>query len=424
MRNRGVLCGGILMVTILFIPLGALAHARLLTATSESDTPTYDRGESAAADTCPIRTGFENSLETDHFILQWTNNSSHRADNIADPAIVRETAEYLETAWGKYVDTFGKAPYRAPGKDKIVVTFRDLDCFGQAGPPDAPIVLDSDNWVEKPGIRKPTSAHELFHKLQYAFGYRTKWNPNPPFKWFTEGTAAWAEVFVWQRVSGAYKIKELFANPDLDLYESEDCALPFWIFFETRYETMFHENPLVAFFKEYERTGNEKAILSRMIGRLYGPMDNFFALFSLERQSGYWLKPQRGSLYASILGPDGKNIVPRLKITEVPVHMGENYRKSSSVPKFGSGYYRFKLAPNTEGRFLHITVTGKPVNGASCIVGWEKEGTCANETPSPQESHGRYTFVERIDLQKSDSVMVIISGGGKGGEYTISASVS
>ncbi len=43
---------------------------------------------------------FENRYETDHFILRWTNLSSHSEDNISDRQIIKDTAEYLETAWG------------------------------------------------------------------------------------------------------------------------------------------------------------------------------------------------------------------------------------------------------------------------------------------------------------------------------------
>ena len=35
---------------------------------------------------------FENSYETDHFVLKWTNQSRHSKDNISDPQIIKETA--------------------------------------------------------------------------------------------------------------------------------------------------------------------------------------------------------------------------------------------------------------------------------------------------------------------------------------------
>jgi hypothetical protein len=73
---------------------------------------------------CPL---LENQLETQHFILKWTNASSYAADNISEPEIVRETAGYFEAAWDELTSLFGRIPYLPPGKSKIGVIFHDLD---------------------------------------------------------------------------------------------------------------------------------------------------------------------------------------------------------------------------------------------------------------------------------------------------------
>ncbi|MGA2402775.1 MAG: hypothetical protein ABSG91_13900, partial [Syntrophobacteraceae bacterium] len=174
---------------------------------------------------------FENRYETDHFVLKWTNRSRHSRDNISDPQLIKQTAGYLETAWGKYTALFGRNPYMAPGRDKIEVVFHDFDCYGLADPPNGPIQFNAHCWVNNSGIRQPTSAHELFHKVQYAYGYKTRWNPQEPYLWFTEGTAAWSEVFVWGRVSRTCKVDTIFRDTKLGLYEAEDMAMPFWIYF-------------------------------------------------------------------------------------------------------------------------------------------------------------------------------------------------
>jgi len=118
---------------------------------------------------CP---SFENQLETEHFIFRWTNASSHAADNISDPEIARETAGYLEAAWDKLTGLFGWTPYVPPGGSKIGVIFHDLECYAYADPPEGHIELNSSVWMRMPSIRQSTSAHELFHKLQYACGYK------------------------------------------------------------------------------------------------------------------------------------------------------------------------------------------------------------------------------------------------------------
>jgi len=254
---------------------------------------------------------FENRMETDHFVLQWTNKSSDSNDNIGDRSIVEETADYLETAWAKYVSFFGRKPYTPPGIDKVHVVFRDIDCYGVADPPDEPIQFNAAAWVKNRGIRQPTSAHELFHKLQYAYGYKTKWHPQKPYMWFTEGTAAWSEVFVWGRVSRTCKVDEIFKDTKLDLHEADDMAMPFWIYFVGGNQDHSDNKLMVTLFEKCEKLGNERLALDEVILENYGPRDKFFAAFANQRKNNFW-----GNCcdpYKCILGPEGNDLVSEVK---------------------------------------------------------------------------------------------------------------
>jgi hypothetical protein len=255
---------------------------------------------------------FENRYETDHFILRWTSKSFDSRDNIRDPQIIRDTAGYLETAWAKYVELFGRRPYTAPGKDKIEVVFWDLGYFGVSDPPDGPIQFGADAWVNNPAIRKPTSAHELFHKLQYAYGYKTKWEPEKPYKWFTEGTAAWSEAFVWGRVSNDCKVDTLFKDCKMDLYEADYTAMPFWIYFVQGNQEHPNDHLMVKFFEKCEQLQNVRLALNEVIQETYGSVDGFFKAFAAERKNGFWSNACV-SPYKCILGPDGKDLVGKVK---------------------------------------------------------------------------------------------------------------
>ncbi len=255
---------------------------------------------------------FESRFETEHFILKWTNRSTHSRDNIKDPRVIRETAEYLETAWKKYAALFGRTPYTAPGKSKIEVVFKDLDCYGIADPPDGPIQFNAYAWMKEKGIRQPTSAHELFHKMQYAYGYKTKWRPNRPFTWFTEGTAAWAEVYVWGRVSRACKVDEIFKDTSMDLYEAEETAMPFWIYFVQGNREKANDELMVKLFERAEQLKDERQALNEVVLEAYGSVDLFFASFSKDRRKSFWGE-SCALPYKCILGPDGKDLVEKVK---------------------------------------------------------------------------------------------------------------
>lgn len=277
-----------------------------------------EAADPAPASRCPSEVAcpsFENRLETEHFILRWTNASSHLADNLTDPEVVNQTACYFETAWGKLTGLFGRTPYLPPGSSKMEVIFHDLDCYAYADPPGGPIELNSFVWMRMPSIRQSTSAHELFHKLQYAFGYKTRWPPGKPMLWFTEGTAAWAEVFVWGRVTRSCKIEGMFHDMDMDICDAEDMALPFWIYFVSGNIGVPKDRLMVKFFEKYEeKKGDVDSALFDVILDSYGSVDSFFRLFAQERKRDFWPEPgQQPCNYTHILGPDGRDLVSEIK---------------------------------------------------------------------------------------------------------------
>ena len=260
------------------------------------------------------RPSFENKLETEHFILRWTNASSHAEDNISDPELVRETAGYFEAAWTRLTELFGRTPYVQAGSRKVEVIFHDLECYAYADPPEGPIELNSSVWMRMPSIRQSTSAHELFHKLQYAYGYKTRWTPSRPVPWFIEGTAAWAEVFVWGRVTRNCKMEDMFKNVSIDLYETDDIALPFWIYFVSGNRDTPKDRLMVKFFEKCEKTGDVDEALFDSIRDAYGSVDSFFLRFALARKNDFWREAGPDSCsYARILGPDGKDLVCEIK---------------------------------------------------------------------------------------------------------------
>lgn len=408
---------------------GEDAFARFFTALGSPLLRDRDRDEIDEMMDADLPT-FDHVLETDHFILRWTNSWTHAADNLADPAIVSETAGYLETAWVRYNSVFGRAPYPPAGSTKIEVNFWDISGYGVASPPDGPISFDAAEWQAQPGIRQPTSAHELFHKLQYAFGYRTVWIPVSPYKWFSEGSASWAEVYMWQRVSAAYKVTTLFNTPDLNLYNSEYSALPFWIFFDTRQRDTADDIPLVGYLQRYEMTGQEETALGEAIdadwpvNNVYGQLDTFFALFSRDRRIGAWKQtPMGGQPYATIRGPDGAAITPSLAMTTVPLGSGDTYTTVGNVSGLGSDYYRLVFEPDANAKTLTISVTGVAGGNYSYYNIWEKAGVFKLAT-FPAGVTGSFSFSKLIDLASADALVFIISGRGAGGGYTLNASLS
>lgn len=412
----------------LYEECGEAAWHRLFLGLSNPKLTRAEREEIEAEIDADLPT-FEHSTETDHFILRWTDSSANATDNIADAAIITETGGFLEMAWDRYAAGFGRTPHTPAGASKIEVVFYDIPgAHGVASPPDGPIQLNSDSWVTTPGLRRSVSAHELFHKLQYTFGFRTSWNPPSPYKWFSEGTASWAEVYVWQRVSGSYKITDMFANPDLNLYDASYSALPFWLFFEARQKSNAADNPIRHFLETAEPAGNLSGALEQVIdeewspNNVYGQLDSFYALFARERRIGAWRTGPTGGLYPTILDPNETVVVPNLAVTNVALGNTDTYTVTRAVSALGSDYYRFAFAPDTNGETCSLTVNGAAGGNYSYYLIWEKGGAW-KRAAFPFVNTGSYSHAEVISLAEADALVLIISGRGAGGAYTLSASI-
>ncbi len=373
---------------------------------------------------------FEHTKDTTHFTLHWTDNSADASDNISDEAIINDTGDYLETAWDKYNSVFGRAPYVPSGSTKIDVYFYDLSNAIGATSQEGGIDLDASWWNNTPGVRQPCSAHELFHRLQYEFGYRRLHTPSGNYKWFSEGTASWSEVFVWNRVSLDYKMHEIFNIPDTNLLTASYKALPFWIFFDTRQRDDPNDIPLVRMLQEYEidgdivRSANDTIFDDWPPNNVYNQLDSLFALFSRERRIGAWEQtPTGGHPYRDILDSDGSVISPTLQILDVNISFGDTYSVTTTVNPLASDYYNFILDPNTAGKTIAISVDGSSVGDFSFYIIWDKDGRFKTAI-YPFFSEEDYGYSETIDLDFANNLMQIVSGRMNGGTYTLTTNVS
>lgn len=408
---------------------GEAAWARLFLGLSNPKLSQAQR-EAIEAEIDAIMPTFDHSTETNHFILRWTDSSTNATDNINDASIIAETGNYLEEAWSHYNTAFGRAPYIPAGSTKMEVVFYDIPgAHGVASPPDGPIQLNSNSLVTTLGMRRSVSAHELFHKLEYAFGFRTSWSPVYPYQWFSEGLSSWAEVNVWQRVSSASMITNMFTNPDLNLYDASYSALPFWIFFEARQKSDAVDNPILHFLNTSEPTGNITSALEQVIdeewppNNVYGQLDTFFALFARDRHIGHWKTGPTGGLYPSILAPDGAVITPTLKVTNVPIGLTDTYEVDGTVSPLGSDYYRFAFEPDANGETFSFSVMGAAGGNYSYYLVWEKNNAW-KRAAFPSGSSGSYSYSEVVSLVDADALVLAISGRGTGGAYTLTASIT
>jgi hypothetical protein len=371
-------------------------------------------------------------LETEHFVLRWTDRSPDPADNIDDPGIIKETAGYLEAAWERFQAVFSRTPFLPEGATRMEVEFRNLGAGirGIASPPEGPIKLDAEVWRTEPSTRRSTSAHELFHKLQHAFGFRTRHTPTGFYQWFNEGSADWAAVFMWQQLALPAHLTGLFANPNRNVFNSFYDALPFWLFVDTHLRRSADDVPMADFMRRYESSGDERKVLSDVIaaglpaGDVYGKLDHFIAWFARERLTGGWrTTPAGGQPYATILGPDGAPLNPQLAVTDIPVAKGQPFRREIVVTPFGATYFRFRFADDAGGRLLKVSVKRSGCGNFAYHSIWRKGGRLVVSS-FPHAVSGDLAFTEKLDPAVADELVLIVSGRKDGGLFTLNAAIT
>lgn len=229
-------------------------------------------------------------------------------------------------------------------------------------------------------------------------------------------------------MSGDYKVLDLFANPDIDLYNASYRALPFWVFFEARQKSGATDQPMRNFLQRYEAHGNEEQALVEAVADEWAPnnvhraLPHFFALFARERWTGAWKVGPTGGVYGDILGPAGTALSPTATITPVALEDGDSYAASGSVSKLGTDYYRFELGATAAGQTFNVAVDGATGGDFSYYLIWQKSGTWKRAT-FPFAVTTDLSISETVDLAQADQLVLAISGRGVGGAYSLTASV-
>lgn len=205
------------------------------------------------------------TLKTEHFHLKWFEGppagdpdyNLDAKDMLDGPAVPQEVAVNLETAWDKYVQTFGREPRIHPPipfaeilkkiyeqmqgdpvqpiteqDPRLVVLFYFLGFgkYGETNSQFSDIRLNGWHLSFPSDLRQTTPTHELFHRLQYAFDYETG---TDLIKWFSEGTARWSEVFLWNKVNTAGGGINAQMSP-VNYFWLTYPAVSFWTYFDDR----------------------------------------------------------------------------------------------------------------------------------------------------------------------------------------------
>jgi hypothetical protein len=353
-----------------------------------------------------------------HFKFFYTDNDANPDHNVTLDEI-KITATNLNSYWTTYKTNFTFPKYYTSGTQKMIdvkVYYLGAGYLGETDSSWNHINLNSKLTVKDDCKRKTTSAHELFHRVQYSYGYASG---TANLQWIIEGTAAWSQRhtnitvrdYMFRMNSGLnVSDKALIASRSYD-------AAHFWVYLEMRCGWAAIKDV----WKTFQTNGHDakSAVHDVVKSKLNMSFDKYVRLWA---QANYIKDLINAGLYE--YSEDEVNTtscgitygpLSHVSRTKYKIYQTTQWSKSDSVEAYGTDYYKFPI--NTDVENIKITIDGSdsgdffysfiPVKSESYITITE-----ANSTD--------YTFSKTITAGEWDNIVVVVTGRSSGGSYTIS----
>ena len=161
------------------------------------------------------------------FHFHWTEVSSEPDDNVTETQI-DQTGAVLNDLYEKFSNDF-----RPPKADVVdgeplieIKTYFDGGLYGSTSSHRNEIFLNSRDVIRDDCRRQTTSAHELFHRVQYSYGYVTG---TANQRWWVEALGAWSQQYAFpDQMDYIRRIVAGLRNPRKPLLERSYDACHFW----------------------------------------------------------------------------------------------------------------------------------------------------------------------------------------------------
>ena len=290
-----------------------------------------------------------------HFKFFYTDNDPN-PDNNVTLAAIKATATSLNASWDKYATNFKEPKHYLSGAVKMVdvkVYYLGASLYGETNSGWKYINLNSKLTVSDACKRKTTSAHELFHRVQYAYGYVSG---TANMKWIVEGTAAWSQKYTNASVRDYMSPMIAGLNaPDKDLILSRSSdAAHFWVYLQKRATW----SAIRDVWATYSTNGNDaKAAVNTVV-------DNKLGL-TFDRYAGQWAQANYvkdttnpGSYEydedETTVTSCGVTYGPLSHVPRISPAIANNtsWGRNDWVAPYGADYYEFKLNP----KLTHIKI--------------------------------------------------------------------
>ncbi len=362
-----------------------------------------------------------------HFKFFYTTSNANPDHNVT-LANIQATCTVLNKAWNDYATNFKEPKHYVSGGQKLIdvkVYYLGPSLFGSTSSSQNYIELNSKSVVREPCNRQTTPVHELFHRVQYAYGYISG---TANMKWAVEATAAWSQKYRASNVGDwMSRMNTGLQSPDVALINRSYDACHFWVYLGRRGGG---ERPCIKLaWQTYQTNGKNmlnavETVVKNRIGATLTRNwfveqwhnNNFIKDLSnattlQDYQEDEWTRTCGGITY----GPLAE--VPRTNIT---LNAGTNSTRNGSVSAYGADYYVYNVGATVNKVNLDFTAT---VNGFAytVILINGAQWTGINRSLSGRED---FSYTKIFTPGTVTKIAVVVGGNPTGGNYTIKANAS
>lgn len=365
------------------------------------------------------------SYTSGKFKVFYTDHNDNPNHNVTLQQVQR-LAMYLNNAWYRFV-TNGE--FREPrhwhwlGEPRIDVRVYDIaDYAGQTNSAWTHIDIDSVSAVRSLCLVKTVSAHELFHRVQYSYEYRSG---TANMKWIVEGSATWAQRYAQYSV-GDYMgwMNNGLSNPDRNLITARSYdAAHLWVFLQQRVAPS-SASPIRQVWLNYAGNGrNARAALNSYTLNRFGPSFPFDAFVAWWHQANL-TKDFTNAAPNYDYSEDERSVTscsetygPLAHVPHATGAIATNTTPAVSFTRFvaanGADYYEYTIGAGvTRVRVVANGQAGKSF--AYSFMLSKSNRRLAGRSRTAED----YTYQENLTAGANDKLHIVVVGN-TGGNYTL-----
>ena len=217
-----------------------------------------------------------------HFRFRWTEVSADARDN-TNEANIDATGAILNDCWDRYVADFRRPQAEVMGGQRIidVDVYREAGLHGSTSSQSNRIFLNSETVVNDDCRRRTTSAHELFHRVEYSYGYVTG---TAGQRWWVEALGSWSQEYYAPDVDDYInRVNSGLSTPAKGLFSRSYDACHYWKYLgeqlsRRNVNVTSEEQAIREVLDEYATNGNDAKAASGKITQVRASrtFDRFF----------------------------------------------------------------------------------------------------------------------------------------------------